>query len=89
MAVEDSTKSNIPNVSFIGPKNVSSPSNQYMEPVSFANMLNFTSASPKVNFRVLESSVPNGDDFDVGIPIALVEEVNISLRNSLFGYFSG
>ena len=52
-------------------------------------MLNVTSTSPKVNFRVSEYSVPNCADFDVGIHIASVEEVNNRLKNSLFGYFIG
>ncbi|GJW52743.1 reverse transcriptase domain-containing protein [Tanacetum coccineum] len=44
------------------------------KPVSYADMLSDTSTNRKVNFRVLESSVLNGADFDVGIPPTLVEE---------------
>ncbi|GJR65711.1 zinc knuckle CX2CX4HX4C containing protein [Tanacetum coccineum] len=48
-----------------------------------------TSANPKVNFRALESSVPEDAEFYVGIPIASVEEINNRLKNTLYGYFFG
>ncbi|GKB62401.1 hypothetical protein Tco_0918587 [Tanacetum coccineum] len=52
-------------------------------------MLNDISTTLKVNFCFLESSAPVDDDFDVRIPIALVEEVNNRFKNSLYGYFIG
>ncbi|GKE55991.1 hypothetical protein Tco_1495176, partial [Tanacetum coccineum] len=60
-----------------------------MEQVSYANMLNDNIVNHKVNFRVLESSVPQEADFDVSISIASVEEVNNRMMNSLYGYFIG
>nr|GEW03186.1 homeodomain-like protein [Tanacetum cinerariifolium] len=35
------------------------------------------------------ANVPNGDEYDVGFPMALVHEVNHRMKNSLYGYFIG
>ncbi|GJU20930.1 hypothetical protein Tco_1154272 [Tanacetum coccineum] len=60
-----------------------------MNSSSYANILNLENSINKVSFRALESSVPNDVDFNVGRPIASVEEVNHGLKNSLYGYCIG
>ncbi|GJV63148.1 ribonuclease H-like domain-containing protein [Tanacetum coccineum] len=57
-------------------------------PSSYASKLIPTS-STKTSLRKLEANVPNGVDYDIWLPLALVHEVNDRMKNSLYGYFIG
>ncbi|GJZ70829.1 hypothetical protein Tco_0634680 [Tanacetum coccineum] len=57
-------------------------------PSSYANKLSPTSLT-KANLRKLDATVPNDVDYDVGLPLASVHEVNDRMKNSLYGYFIG
>ncbi|GKG26862.1 hypothetical protein Tco_0402565, partial [Tanacetum coccineum] len=56
-------------------------------PSSYANKLSPTSLT-KANLRKLEANVPYDADYDIGLPLASVHEVNERMKNS-HGYLIG
>nr|GEV63385.1 retrotransposon protein, putative, Ty1-copia subclass [Tanacetum cinerariifolium] len=57
-------------------------------PASYANKLSPASLA-KANVRKLDSSVPNDAGYDIWLPLDLVHEVNVRMKNTLYGYFIG
>ncbi|GJS24293.1 retrovirus-related pol polyprotein from transposon TNT 1-94 [Tanacetum coccineum] len=55
-------------------------------PYSYVNKLSPKSLT-KANLRKFKANVPYDDDYDVWLPLALVDEVNDRMKNSLYVYF--
>lgn len=57
-------------------------------PSSYASKISHTS-STKANFWFIEETLHKDADYNVGLPIDSVQEVNERIKNSLYGYFIG
>ncbi|GKB13446.1 hypothetical protein Tco_0847369, partial [Tanacetum coccineum] len=55
-------------------------------PTSYAAKLSLTSLT-KANLRKLDANVPNGADYHVWLPLALIHDENDRMKNSLYGYY--
>nr|GEU86503.1 hypothetical protein [Tanacetum cinerariifolium] len=57
-------------------------------PSSYDNKLSPESLT-KANIQKIKANVPNGDDYDIWLPLAYFHEVNDQMKNYLYGYFIG